>query len=174
MISLFIFHSLSLPPITKSVYFDLAYGKRRLGRIEIGLCGNACPHEVAAIIKGVECKDYCYTGTNISDFNSFDSFTIGSKLKTNVEGNDPVTGTNRQAHLVCAASTGGAATAKFTITLRANSDVDYGANPIGKLISGQKVIEKMNEIATLDEDTSSIRITGCGMSDFEDDDDLDL
>ena len=175
MLSLFFSCSFSLPQITKAVYFDLAIQKKRIGRIEFGLCGNACPKEVNTIMRGVECKDFCYRGTNLSDYTIGESFAIGSSFNSKGDGNDPITGDNKQAYLICSAASNGKATGKFYITLRANHELDKSLNPIGKLLSGQKVIQKIMEYAGQEEDkVDNVKITGCGvLSNFEDDD-LDL
>ena len=56
-----------------------------------------------------------------------------------------------------------------------NHDIDKDSNPIGKLLSGQKVIQKIMEYAGQEEEkVDNVKITGCGvLSNFEDDD-LDL
>ena len=177
MFSLLLQFCFSLPDITDGVYFDISYKKRKLGRIELGLCGKACPLSTQNIIKGCQCTDstFCYKGTNITDFRANSHFAIGSTFSHKGSGTDPITGPNKASYLVLMSSTGGKVSGKFIVTLSSNHEADKGGNPVGKLISGLSVITKLAQITGNEEDNPpEAQITGCGLTTVEDTDDIDL
>ena len=178
MFSLFLHFSHALPDITDGVYFDISFKKKKLGRIELGLCRKACPNSVQTIIKGCKCTEsgFCYKGTNITDFRVNSHFVIGSSFSSKGSGNDPISGPNDQSYLVLASGTGGKASGKITVTLSSQHETDKSSNPVGKLISGLSVIRKIAQITGSDEDDPpEVQISGCGvLSSVYDNDDIDL
>ena len=178
MLSLLISLSRSLPEITDGVYFDITFQKKKLGRIELGICGKACPATLKTIIQGCQCTDtsFCYKGTNITDFTAGSHFVIGSSFSSKNFGDDTKNGPNASPYLVLGGNNG-QSSGKLTVTLGANHEGEKSANPVGRFLSGQKVLQKINQISGKEDDDyerPEVTISACGLIDVSDNSDLDL
>ena len=181
MFSLFSFllqHIKSLPIVTHEAYIDVCIDKVRSGRIEIGFFGTACPNSLATIQRGLKCfySDYCYRGSYFSDYKPENSITIGSVFEDKGENftSDFASCPPNQAYLVCYVPVNGHTSGKMFITLKAQADVPANAVPIGRILTGKPVIEKIIKFAKEGGNVDTgVRISSCGLKDFKDPD-IDL
>ena len=172
---LFSFFSFSLPTVTHEAYIDVCIDKVRSGRIEIGFFGNSCPNSLHTIERGLRChySDYCYRGSYFSEYEPGNSIVIGGEFENkglNYPSDFSPCPPN-QAFLVCYVPYEGHPSGKMIITLKPEADLPPNAIPIGKIISGKNVLEKIFNFAKEGGNVDTgVRISSCGLKDFKDPD----
>ena len=177
-LNFFLFLINSLPTVTHEAYIDICIDKVRSGRIEIGFFGNSCPNSLLTIERGLRChySDYCYRGSYLSEYKPGNSIVIGGIYEDkgiNFTSDFSPCPPN-QAYLVCYVPYQGHTSGKMIVTLKPEADLPENAIPIGRILTGKPVFEKIFNFAKEGGDVNTgVRISSCGLKDFKDPD-IDL
>lgn len=169
--------TLSTPKVFERGYLDIVIDKVRSGRLDIGFFNREAPNWFATLEPGLKCLrgEYCFRGVNASNYNPGNSVSFGSVFLDKVETKpaDYPTSPCNIPYMICSVPRNEQTSPEIIITMKENADVPENAVPIGRLISGRNIIQKIANFVDSGNDINKVRVCTCGIQ-YDRDDDYDI
>lgn len=158
---------LATPKVYEQGYMDIVIDKVRSGRIEIGFFSQAAPNYFNTISRGLKCfnGNYCFRGVNASNYIPNNSIAFGTIYQDvgDLKADYPTSPCDLP-YMVCSVPQNGKTSGEMIITLKANADIPDDAVPVGRIISGKVILQKISEFIESGEDINKVRVCTCGVN----------